>query len=151
MQKTCLAIVFLVAASAHAATLPSWMSGSWGGNVDGVQMEEHWTTAAGGVMLSMHRDVRANGKVSFEFARIEERGDSLVFLAMPGGRPPTPFPMTSQTADSITFENPEHDFPQRILYWRDGPRLCARVEGPSAPQTTNGTDVNEQWCWEAMK
>ena len=146
MQKTCFAIVFLVAASAHAATLPSWMSGSWGGNVDGVQMEEHWTTAAGGVMLSMHRDVRANGKVSFEFARIEERGDSLVFLAMPGGRPPTPFPMTSQTADSITFENPEHDFPQRILYWRDGPRLCARVEGPM-----NGTDVNEQWCWEAMK
>lgn len=124
-----------------AADLPSWMAGSWTGERNGTVMEEHWTTAGGGVMLGMHRDVRS-GRASFEFLRIEKTSDSLVYQAMPGGRPATPFPLKSATESRVVFENLEHDYPQRIIYWRDGDRLCARTEG-----TIRGRDESEEWCW----
>jgi hypothetical protein len=50
---------------------------------------------------------------------------------MPNGRAPaTPFAMTSHAEQRAVFENPEHDFPQRIVYERDGDMMAARIEGP---------------------
>jgi hypothetical protein len=137
------AIVFFLAASLHAADFPAWMSGSWRATIDGVKMEEHWTTADGNLMLGTHRDVRANGKVAFEFLRIEQKNGTLIYQAMPGGGPATPFPFKEASASRIVFENLQHDFPQRIIYWRNGKRLCARVEG-----TMNGKVEGEQTCWD---
>src|SRR5262245_58619757 len=111
MKKTIAALFLLLTATASAADLPKWMAGSWAGKSDGVDMEENWTKPAGGVMLGMHRDVRPDKKTSFEFLRIEKRGDSLVYLAMPGGQPATEFPLKSATANEIVFENLGHDFP----------------------------------------
>jgi Domain of unknown function (DUF6265) len=122
---------------------PLWMAGSWRGTVDGVSMEEHWTNADGHLMVGMHRDVRANGKASFEFMRIETSKDgTLVYQAMPSGRPATPFTLKESSAQRVVFENAAHDFPQRIIYWREGEKLCARTEG-----TINGKPEQEQWCW----
>jgi hypothetical protein len=135
----------LLATAAYAADLPSWMAGSWGGTVDGVKMEEHWSTADGNVMIGMHRDVQPGGKASFEFLRIERAGDKVTYLAMPGGRPATPFPLKTATASRVVFENLKHDFPQRIIYWRDGDRLCARVEGMIREKTES-----EEWCWQRL-
>jgi hypothetical protein len=39
------------------------------------------------------------------------------------------------------FENPAHDFPQRIIYRRLSPdSLVARIEGPGPNNTTRGID-----------
>lgn len=139
---TALFLSLCFSTGAFAAQLPSWMSGSWAGTIDGVKMEEQWTSADGGVMLGLHRDIRANGKVSFEFLRIEQKGDAIVLLAQPGGRPATTFTATTATAEKIVFENLAHDFPQRISYWRKGDSLCARVEG-----VLKSDEVAEEWCW----
>jgi hypothetical protein len=135
-------LLLALAAPVHGAELPAWMAGSWGGTSGGTVMEEHWTSPAGGLMLAMHRDVTVKGKTSFEFLRIEIRDGKPVYLAMPGGRPETPFPMKSQESTRIVFENLEHDFPQRIIYWRKSDQLCARVEG-----TMRGKVESEEWCW----
>ena len=140
-----IAFALLMAAQLNAADLPSWMAGSWGGTTDGVKMEEHWTSADGGLMLGMHRDAAPNGKTSFEFLRIEKKGNALVYHAMPNGRPPTPFALKTLTADRVVFENLGHDFPQRIIYWRDGARLCARVEGKIKDKA-----MSEEWCWSRL-
>jgi hypothetical protein len=140
-----IAFALLMAAQLNAADFPGWMAGSWGGTSDGVKMEEHWTSADGGLMLGMHRDVAPNGKTSFEFLRIEKKGAALVYQAMPSGRPPTPFTLKTSTADRVVFENLGHDFPQRILYWRAGERLCARVEGK-----ISGKKMSEEWCWSRL-
>lgn len=128
--------------SASATELPAFLSGSWYGKVEGIHMEEHWTTAAGDRMVGMHRDLKPNGKSDFEFLRIERREGTLAYVSMPGARPETVFPLKSRTLDRIVFENPTHDFPQRIIYWMDGPRLCARIEG-----IMNGNEASDQWCW----
>lgn len=66
--------------------------------------------------------------VAFEFLRIVERGGTLIYIAQPNGRPPTEFRLSAITADSATFENKTHDFPNLIAYAKktDG-TLEARV------------------------
>jgi hypothetical protein len=46
----------------------------------------------------------------------------------------------------IVFENAAHDFPQRILYWRDGDELMARIEG-----TVKGKERSEAWRFTRAK
>lgn len=118
----------------------AWMSGRWSGNINGVLMEELWTDPAGGIMLGLHRDV-AGPKTSFEFLRIAEVNGRLAYLASPAGQPAVQFPLVESSVKRVVFENRQHDFPQRIIYWMAGAKLCARVEGPA------GGEMNEEWCW----
>lgn len=141
-MKIC-TLLLLLAAPAAASDFPLFMAGSWAADVGGVKMEEHWTSADGNLMLGTHRDIRANGKVAFEFLRIEKRDGVLAYVSQPGGRPATVFPLKSITPARVVFENLEHDFPQRIIYWSDdAENLCARVEGAA-----DGKEESEQWCW----
>jgi hypothetical protein len=119
----------------------SWMAGSWASSDGGKTSEEHWTGPAGGLMLGVHRDT-GGGKTAFEFLRIEEAAGRITYLASPQGRPATPFTLVESAAQRAVFANPEHDFPQRILYWREAASLCAAVEGP-----IDGETVTERWCW----
>lgn len=133
------------AAPPSAPALPAFLAGSWGATIDGVAMEEHWTDAAGGVMVGMHRDVRADGRASFEYARVAPYEGGIAYLASPGGAPATPFRMTASTPERVVFENPDHDFPQRIVYWRgEHDALCARVEDLAVTHS-------EQWCWPRLR
>jgi hypothetical protein len=106
----------------------SWVAGTWRGESGGMVFEERWTPPSGGAMLAVSRTVKGDRMVAFEFLRIVERDGTLVYVAQPGGRPPTEFTLTALAADSATFENPSHDFPKMIRYVRqaDG-SLEARV------------------------
>lgn len=140
MKMTLILTLTFLSFSLSAAELPAWMAGTWASNSNDVRAEEHWSSSDGGLMLGLHRDVGPKG-TSFEFLRIEKKGDSLVLLAMPGGRPATAFPLKSATARRIVFENLAHDFPQRVIYWMQNGSLCARVEG------SGGEEAAEEWCW----
>ena len=121
----------------------AWMAGSWAGESRGIQMEEHWTKHLGNSMVGVHRDVGKGRTMLFEFLRIEQQGDRIVYLSMPNGRSPaTPFPLKEMSGTRVVFENPQHDFPQRIIYWKDGNDLRARIEG-----TMNGKPASEEWRW----
>jgi hypothetical protein len=106
-----------------------WLSGSWRMDKAGTVIEEQWNAPAGGVMLATGRTVKNGKLVEFEFLRIERRGDSLVYLAQPGGQPPTEFALESMTPSEVVFANLQHDFPKRIRYRMntDG-SITARVE-----------------------
>lgn len=55
----------------------------------------------------------------------------LAYIAQPSGRPPTPFRLLRIGEHEAVFENPEHDFPQRITYSRpEASRLLVGIEGP---------------------
>ncbi len=142
----CLALA--IPATADDVTLESlaWMSGHWSATVDGEEMEEVWLAPRGGMMTGMHRDVKENGRTFFEFLRITRTPDGIVYLAQPKGLAPTPFKLSEATHHRVVFANPEHDYPQRIIYaLRDG-RLCARVEGPQ-----RGKEMSEEWCWSRVE
>ena len=84
-----------------------------------------------GTMLAVGRTTRGRRTVFFEFLRIEQTPDAITYHAAPKGRAPaTPFKMTQVADGKVVFENPQHDFPVRITYWRDGPDgMRAKVEG----------------------
>ena len=134
------------AADEPRSSLPllHWMTGSWAASIDGVEMEEHWTTPRAGMMLGLHRDVFASGKGFFEFLRIEDGPEGPVYLASPMGREATPFRMIEIGDRRAVFANPENDFPDRITYWmKDGGTLCARAEGQEGDEPRSS-----EWCWK---
>lgn len=121
----------------------SWMTGSWSGSAHGVEMEEVWMAPKGNTMLGLHRDVKNGRTVMFEFLRIEAATDGITYWASPRGRPATPFRLIEHKDQRAVFENPQHDFPTRIIYWlaKDG-ALHARIEGKQGDKM-----VSEEWTW----
>jgi hypothetical protein len=140
-----LLLAALAAGPLSATTLSdlSWIAGHWSSRLGEAVIEEIWTEPAGGVMLGMHREIRPGSRAMFEFLRIEEREGTITYIAQPGGKPPTPFPLSSIEGEKVTFENPDHDWPNRIIYWKEGDSLCARVEA-----NMGGKADGEEWCWE---
>jgi hypothetical protein len=121
----------------------SWMIGYWVDNRNGTRIEELWTHASGDLMLGLSRTTRAAGRVFFEFLRIERTPQGIVYLASPAGRPAMPFPLVECEGRRAVFANPEHDDPQRIIYWRaDDGSLCARIEGQRDGQVRTSS-----WTW----
>ena len=125
----------------------TWLAGKWTGTQDGLEMEEIWTPPKGNTMLGVHRDVKGGRTVSYEFLRIEAKADAITYWSSPGGRPPTPFRMIELRDKRVVFENAEHDFPQRIIYWLDSKgSLHAKIEGK-----LRGKPAAEEWSWRRSK
>ena len=87
---------------------------------------------SGNMMLGMSHTV-VNGKTrEYEFIRIvQEENGNVFFVAQPSGQKEARFKLVTLTGSEARFENPEHDFPQRIIYRRDGDLLTGRIEGVS--------------------
>ena len=106
--------------------------------------EERWSSPRGGGLVGMHKDTKGGRMVGFEFFRIApDSSGTPTYFSQPGGQsPPTPFRLVELGESRAVFENAQHDFPQRILYWRDGETLHARIEG-----TVHGKAGSEDWAW----
>ena len=116
--------------SASSVDRLSWLSGHWTFERDGRTVEEHWTKPAGGTVIGMGRTVRDGKNVEHEFLLVRQEGGELHYVAKPSRRAETVFKLTKLTDTEALFENPQHDFPTRVLYRRqpDG-SLHARIEG----------------------
>ncbi len=94
----------------------AWLAGAWVGTRSTRSIEERWTPPLGGALLGVSRTVKGDKMVAFEYLRIVERDGGLVYVAQPGGRPPTEFVLTELSSKRAVFANPRHDSPQRIVY-----------------------------------
>lgn len=113
-------------APASAISRLAWLAGCWQGEAG----EECWLEPRDGMMIAVNRAPAREGEAPFfELLRIVEDAQGLVFLAQPGGASPAvPFRAVEVGDSRVVFANPEHDFPQRLTYWREGDRLRVRVE-----------------------
>ena len=109
----------------------AWLAGCWSGEHGDAGTGEYWLPPAGGRMLGIGRIVREGKPVEHEFLELDETDDGrLVYTATPSGQTRTSFMSTQVSESSVTFENPAHDFPQRITYIRSpGNSLLVRIEG----------------------
>ena len=82
----------------------SWLQGCWAISTSGREVEEYWMAPKGTSMLGVGRTLRDGVLVDYEM-------------------------MVIRQTSRIVFENPQHDFPQRIGYERSGNRLLAWIEG----------------------
>lgn len=119
----------------------AWLAGCWEGRQGQASIEEIWSKPAGGSMLGLGRTVKGGKTTAFEFMQFREENGSLVFLPQPGGGGRTSFPLKDSFGEKFTFENKEHDFPQRVIYERKGPgSLLAAIEG-----TYQGKEQREEF------
>lgn len=106
----------------------AWMSGRWESVRGNNWTEEVWSMPRGGVMLGFSRSVREDVGRDFEFLRLAAGPDGRpTYYAQPGGGAPVPFRLVAHDRTSATFENPDHDYPQRIIYRRFGRSMTATI------------------------
>lgn len=107
-----------------------WMSGNWTTeSADSERItQESWSEPRSGIMLGYSRTGGEDRLREFEFLRIQAGQDGvLTYFAQPGGRPPVGFRLVAHDAASATFENPQHDYPQRIRYERRNGDMVATI------------------------
>lgn len=123
----------------------SFLTGDWREVSDGRTTEEHWVGPIGGVMAGTGISFtdKPDSRTKVEFMTIEVRDGTFAFIARIDGQPPTVFPLKEADNGYALFENPEHDFPQRVLYRIGGEnldQLHARIEG-----TNDGQSLSVEW------
>jgi hypothetical protein len=122
-----LAAILALQAPATVADL-GWLGGQWETAHEGRWTEESWSSPRGGLLLGYSRSGRGEAVREFEHLRIQAGDDGVpVYWASPGGRSAVGFRLRSAGAAEVVFENPGHDFPQRIRYRRDGDALVATI------------------------
>jgi len=126
------------------APLPAWMAGAWELREGERWSDEFWTPPRGGLMIGAARTGTGERLGVWEHTRILRKPDgSLSFFAQPRGVPATEFPLVDSGPQMIEFANPEHDYPQRVRYWREGRTLKARIS------RMDGSDAAE-WNYAPM-
>ena len=113
-----------------------WLYGCWGGLVNKRDFREQWMPLRGNTMLGIGSTEFQDKLSSYEYLRIEGRGDGVYYVALPSEQKEAAFRLVSAVRDNrdeaniFTFENAQHDFPQRIIYRRGTEGwLYATIEG----------------------
>ena len=99
-------------------------------------------------MLGMSRTVARGKTVEYEFILLREEADGTInYVAKPSGQAEAAFKLVRASATEILFENPQHDFPQRIIYTlKEGGKLTATIEG-----TKNGKTRRVEFNYQRVK
>jgi hypothetical protein len=120
-----------------------WLAGYWLSCDEGVEVSETWSNRRGGIMLGTSI-TSGDDSFGWEQTRIEADDGELVFHAQPRSQPPAAFRLVRSAPGEAVFENPDHDFPQRVIYRRNGDRLTGRIEGRSG-----GREQAMEWHYRA--
>ena len=130
---TCFVLMCFQLSRAHAVDIKdvAWLSGCWQQEAAEAGSIESWLAPAGGTMLGVSRTVKAGKTIAFEFMQIRALDDGrLAYIAKPSNQTEATFPLLRAAKSEIEFENPAHDFPQRVMYRLTAPdRITARIEG----------------------
>jgi len=144
MKKFLLILIISSASSAYMAFAQQrtwhsqlkkagWLIGEWKNQTLKGQSVESWKKLNDSTLLGKSYVLRGTDTVSVEHIRLEEHHGNLYYIPtvknQNEGKPVT-FTMTTSSADHFVFENPEHDFPQKITYNRiNKDSLVAEISG----------------------
>lgn len=122
------ALAVVPATAQETVAMPGWMAGAWELRDGERWADEFWTPPRGGLMIGAARMGSGDRLTEFEHSRIVRHADgSMSFVAQPRGAPPTEFRLVDSGPQMVEFANPDHDYPQRVRYWREGRTLNARI------------------------
>jgi Domain of unknown function (DUF6265) len=115
-------------AFSDAHPMPEFLTGTWSHTDEKGWSEEYWTPLRADIMLGSSRSGTADTLTFWEQMRIQKEDDGAVVLwATSADQKPVRFEATVSGPNVVVFENPAHDYPQRIHYWREGKSLKAEI------------------------
>jgi len=97
----------------------SWLAGRWENKSPEGNASEIWVRENDSTYRGESYFVIGNDTVSRENIELIERAGKVYYIPVmqdQNGGKPVRFTLTSSSNDFLLFENPEHDFPQKISY-----------------------------------
>lgn len=137
-MRACLAVAltlvpFTTALGQHTLAEARWLEGCWERAMRNGRMVERWLPAANGVMLGTSQIVTDSSLRESEQLRLVQAEGGIAYDAHPATQSRTLFPASLVSAGALVFENPAHDYPQRITYARRGAdSVIVTIEGDRA-------------------
>ena len=128
-----MSLVTALLLAAAEPKLPEWMAGCWEHRSGDRWTEECWTIPRAGMMMGSGRSGVGDRLTDWEIMQInlEDTDDRAIprmaFWGAPKGDKRTIFAWIPGSEPGLTFVNREHDYPQRIRYWREGEELVAEI------------------------
>src|SRR6476646_5283669 len=110
-------ILFFSCSKHESISSFAWLEGKWVGRYDSVPIFEQWKAAEGKVMRGRGGVLSGKDTAFAERISISEKEDGIYYTAIVAGNPaPVDFKFRGFKNDTAVFEDPTHDFPQRVLY-----------------------------------
>lgn len=110
-----------------------WLQGTWINASRQDTLTEQWNVANDSSMVGFGSLTRGKEVVFSETLEIRLTDTGIVYLPVNAQKKEeklVPFKLTRARRNTWTFENPAHDFPQRIVYHRKGKKhLKAFIDG----------------------
>lgn len=111
----------------------NWLIGSWGHTSPEGTLAEKWTKANDSVYKGESFFIIGKDTVFAEYIDLIEANGKLTYTVSVKGQnneEPVPFEMTSSDENKTVFENPKHDFPNKITYTKiNNDSLVAVISG----------------------
>ena len=141
-----LAALMLVAQVGLSPSPPdlNWLAGYWLSCRGGREVAETWSDDRGGVLFGTTVSLGGD-RVSSERTVMTMVEGRLAFVYEPTGANVV-FPLRVMEGQSAVFENPDNDFPQRVIYSRRADVLTGRIEG-----TIDGQPQSMEWTYQAAE
>ncbi len=111
----------------------NWLVGQWENKMPEGLLVENWKKENDSTFSGSSYFINAKDTVHSESIRLTQKEEELIYTATVTGQnddQPVDFKLTSDTENSFTFENPAHDYPQKITYKKvDQNNLTATISG----------------------
>lgn len=128
----------------------NWLIGRWENNSAEGNLSEFWAKANDSTLLGESYFVIKNDTVFGEKVELMQRGNDFIFearVAKQNDEKPVPFKLTKSSENELVWENPAHDFPNKIVYQKVGnDSLVAEIFG-----TKDGKAKNEVFKMKKVK
>jgi hypothetical protein len=126
-QKTTLTLLLLATVSCKNSESnekekiksANWLLGKWENKVDESSLSENWKKLNDSTFQAESFFTKDKDTLHFETITLQQKGENLIYSATVKGQnndKPVSFNMTSETEKKLVFENPKHDYPQKITY-----------------------------------
>lgn len=96
-----------------------WLLGKWEYKTPEGNLSETWKKVDDSTYNGQSYFIKAKDTIHFETITLQQKGEELTYTAIIKGQnndKPVPFKLTQSTEKEMVFENPKHDYPQKITY-----------------------------------
>lgn len=137
---TLLALVLIVASCQKKESVEKdkikvadWLIGNWENKSPEGTLTENWTKLNDSTFNASSYFIKGKDTLHFETIVLTQKGETLTYFATVKGQnddKAVAFPSTTESDKQLVFENPKHDYPQKITYTKGANNtLTAEISG----------------------
>ncbi|MCV9930850.1 DUF6265 family protein [Flavobacterium sp. LS1R47] len=140
-QKITLILLLLAIVSCKKTETPEkdkikaadWLIGKWENVTPQGTLTETWNKVNDSTFQGSSFFIKGKDTIHFESIKLQQNGEILTYNATVKGQnndEAVAFKLTNSTEKGLVFENPKHDYPQKISYTKDANNtLTAEISG----------------------